>query len=63
MPTKVIECANCHMPCGRRYSDSYTDPGYAEGIGENYVDDFGNWHCQQGCLDASLVKKREEERC
>ena len=53
-PTRII-CPSCEESCGKEYPADHTDPGYREGIGENFTTqngtDFGVWHCSQNCLD------------
>ena len=34
---KVIHCPCCDEPCGKEYPNTHEDPGYREGIGENFV--------------------------
>ena len=47
----IIKCGYCDEQCGRWHPDTWNDPGYSEGPGENYVDEDGGWYCSQGCLD------------
>jgi hypothetical protein len=41
----------CGDVCGKRYPATEVDPGFAEGIGENFTSEDGAWHCSQDCLD------------
>jgi len=49
MKPETIYCP-CGKPCGRRYPDTRTDPGFDEGIGENYVANE-QWHCSAACAE------------
>ena len=48
---KVIHCPVCDEPCGKEYPADQTDPGFREGIGENFTTSEGVWHCSEFCLD------------
>ena len=66
MSRSVIECGNCGEPCGRSYSatgptyDSGGEPGFAEGIGENFSLN-GIWFCSQDCLDIYKQERDEDQ--
>jgi hypothetical protein len=47
----LILCPSCEEPCGKEYPADETDPGYSEGIGEDFVLPDGRWCCSQFCLD------------
>ena len=50
-----ILCPTCGTVCGKRYPSTWDEPGFCEGVGENFV--LGMvWHCSQSCLDQA---KRE----
>ena len=55
-----ILCKQCGKPCGRRYPDRWSmfdggEPGFDEGIGENFaVGD--SWHCSQKCADRTQLE-------
>jgi hypothetical protein len=52
-PMKIIYCQVCNEPCGKQYPSDQTDPGFREGIGENFSAKDGVWHCSQKCLDVA----------
>lgn len=57
----IIRCHQCDKECGRSYPDRWSsidggEPGFREGIGENYVDAEGRWHCSQACLDKTIAE-------
>ena len=57
MKPNDILCPMCGAVCGKRYPSTWDDPGFCEGIGENFTlsngTGFGTWHCSQACLDKS----------
>jgi hypothetical protein len=54
-PNDII-CPTCGEVCGKRYPSTFEDPGFCEGIGENFVLDMV-WHCSQNCLDQANYEK------
>jgi hypothetical protein len=54
-PNDII-CPTCGEFCGKRYPSTFEDPGFCEGIGENFVLDMV-WHCSQNCLDQANYEK------
>jgi hypothetical protein len=67
-PTKydcwTIVCPVCDEPCGRDYPetgptyDSGGEPGFREGIGEDYQLD-GVWYCSAECLAGAIDRDAE----
>jgi len=56
MTPNDILCPVCGTVCGKRYPSTWDEPGFCEGVGENFV--LGMvWHCSQSCLDQA---KRED---
>jgi hypothetical protein len=58
MRKETIYCPVCSWECGEWIPADHTDPGFAQGIGENFVDDAGVWYCSDDCL---IVAKEEEK--
>ena len=56
----VIECATCGEPCGKQYPATHEEPGFREGIGENFALD-SEWFCSQKCLDECIDECRMAE--
>jgi hypothetical protein len=58
-----ILCPVCGDPCGRWHPATFTDTGYAEGPGENFIGKDGDWYCSEKCLDQhNEAKGREDEQ-
>ena len=61
----IIYCPQCDTPCGIQHPDrgpSYSsggEPGYAEGIGENFVWN-DEWYCSEECLRLAQARALEE---
>ena len=55
-----ILCPVCGDPCGRWHPATFTDTGYSEGPGEDFIDDDGDWYCSEKCLAEAEQKKVEE---
>jgi len=51
-PNDII-CPTCQEVCGKFYPATDVDPGFREGKGEEFADEFLNWHCSQACLDVA----------
>ena len=49
---KVIHCPCCDELCGKEYPNTHEDPGYREGIGENFVSKNEEWCCSEFCMNA-----------
>jgi peptide methionine sulfoxide reductase MsrB len=52
MSREEILCNECEAHCGWAYPDTWSEPGWSEGKGEDFTDDQGEWYCCQKCLDA-----------
>ena len=64
-PNDII-CPMCGVVCGKFYPATDVDPGFREGIGEEFMDEFLNFHCSQSCLDAAKALKfldADEDLC
>src|ERR1017187_8693378 len=53
----LMLCPNCGEPCGRWHPATFTDTGYAEGPGEDFIGKDGDWYCSQKCLAEAEQKK------
>jgi hypothetical protein len=53
----------CGVVCGKFYPATDVDPGFREGIGEEFMDEFLNFHCSQSCLDAAVEYAIENRTC
>jgi hypothetical protein len=51
MKPNDILCPMCDEGCGKFYPATDVDPGFREGIGEEFSNESGEWHCSQSCLD------------
>jgi hypothetical protein len=64
-PNDII-CPSCGVVCGKFYPANAVDPGFREGIGEEFMDEFLNFHCSQACLDKAKAQKdldADEDLC
>ena len=61
-PNDII-CPMCGVVCGKFYPATDVDPGFREGIGEEFMDEFLNFHCSQSCLDAAVEYAIENRTC
>jgi hypothetical protein len=59
MKPQTINCP-CGKSCGKQYYpatfDSRGEPGYSEGIGEDFSL-HGVWHCSEQCLDDAKARE------
>jgi hypothetical protein len=66
MKPNDILCPMCDEVCGKYYPATEIDPGFCEGIGENFItvdaSGFGVWHCSQTCLDEHIAAPRRLKR-
>jgi hypothetical protein len=63
-PEDII-CPQCGEVCGKEYPARFSlldggEPGFSEGIGENFVVD-GAWHCSKECADKTRAENAPEE--
>ena len=57
---RAIICPECTEKCGVWVEGDMTDPGYREGIGENFEHDLV-WYCSDGCLAIAIAREEEGE--
>ena len=57
---RVILCPQCAEECGVWIENDHTDPGYREGVGENFEHD-SVWYCSDKCLAEAITEEEESE--
>jgi hypothetical protein len=60
MKPNDILCPMCGEVCGKFYPADDVDPGFREGKGEEFMDEFLNFHCSQSCLDRVTAGELQE---
>jgi len=53
-----LTCPQCGETCGKYYPNTYNEPGFFEGRGENFIYD-GMWFCSEECMDKEKAEREE----